>query len=245
MRTPETGNGFSAPERPRGNPAINLPPVVLVALAVLFVVFLLQELVLGYQANNYIWQNFGFIPARYSHDLSAQGLAWLWSPVTYSLLHGGWSHIIFNSLWLAIFGAPVARRLGVVRFVVLWVLSAVVSAFFFAATDWGAPSVLIGASGVVSAYMGAACRFVFTQRGGFSPYAHLNPRMTIAEVFANRTASAFVLFWLLGNIIVAFGIGMAGVDASAVAWQAHIGGFLFGFLALPVFDRRQPRSLRF
>ncbi|AJY47455.1 rhomboid family intramembrane serine protease [Martelella endophytica] len=239
MRTPQAGN----PTRPPRNPPVNLPGAVLSALGILFAIFLVQEYFLSYATNLIVWRDFGFMPARYVHPLGEQDLAWLWSPVTYSLLHGGWAHIIFNSLWLAIFGAPVARRIGAVRFLALWVTSAAASAFFFAAVDWGAVAVLIGASGVVSAYMGAACRFAFAGRGGLSPYAHLNRRLTIPEVFADRTARAFVIIWLLGNLLVAVGVSLAGVSAGEIAWQAHIGGFLFGFLAFPLFDVKLPHTL--
>ncbi|QQM29577.1 rhomboid family intramembrane serine protease [Martelella lutilitoris] len=242
MRTPRTGGDPFRPQR--REPPINLPPVVLAALGVLFAVFLLQEFVLGYATNMMVWQEFGFIPARYVHALGSRDLAWLWSPLTYSLLHGGWSHIIFNAIWLAIFGAPVAKRLGPLRFLLLWVTSAAASAFFFALTDWGAVTVLIGASGVVSAYMGAACRFVFAG-GRFLPQAHLGPRLSIGAVFADPTARAFVLVWLVGNLLVAVGVSFVGVSAADIAWQAHVGGFLFGFLAFPLFDVKTPRTLIF
>ncbi|WP_438502481.1 rhomboid family intramembrane serine protease, partial [Methylobacterium radiotolerans] len=42
-----------------------------------------------------------------------------WTLVTYGLLHGSWMHVIFNSVWLAAFGAPVARRCGALRWCVL------------------------------------------------------------------------------------------------------------------------------
>ena len=238
MQTPRTGGDRM--ER-RREPAINLPPVVIAALGVLFAIFLLQEFVLDYRTNVTVWQEFGFVPARYVHSLADQNFGWLWSPITYSLLHGGWAHIVFNSIWLAIFGAPVARRIGAVRFLLLWVLSAAASAFFFAATDWGAATVLIGASGVVSAYMGSACRFVFSG-GRFLPQAHLGPRLSIAAVFADRTARAFVLLWLVGNLLIAAGVSFIGVSAGEIAWQAHVGGFLFGFLAFPLFDVSNPRE---
>lgn len=241
MQTPQTGGG-GMDRKPRREPAINLPPVVVGALVLLFAIFLAQEYLFSYRTNMTIWQDFGFLPVRYVHSLSDQGFAWLWSPLTYSLLHGGWAHIIFNSIWLAIFGAPVARRIGSVRFLLLWVTSAVVSAFFFAATDWGAVTVLIGASGVVSAYMGAACRFVFAG-GRFLPQAHLGPRLSMSDVFRDRTARAFVLIWLLGNLLVAVGVSFIGASANEVAWQAHVGGFLFGFLAFPLFDVKLPRML--
>nr|WP_272210130.1 rhomboid family intramembrane serine protease [Marinicella sp. W31]MDC2875994.1 rhomboid family intramembrane serine protease [Marinicella sp. W31] len=153
MQTPRTGGDPFRP-RKRREPPINLPPAVLVALGLLFAIFLLQQFVFDYRTNMMIWQDFGFLPVRYAHPLSDQGFAWLWSPLTYSFLHGGWTHIIFNAIWLSIFGAPVAKRIGALRFLLLWVTSSAASAFFFAATDWGAVSVLIGASGVVSAYMG-------------------------------------------------------------------------------------------
>ena len=242
MQTPRTGGG--ADRERRREPAINLPPVVVGALALLFAIFLVQEYLLSDRTNVMIWQDFGFLPVRYAHSLWQQGWAWLWSPLTYSLLHGGFGHIIFNSLWLAIFGAPVARRIGTLRFLLMWVTSAAVSAFFFAATDWGAVTVLIGASGVVSAYMGAACRFVFSG-GRFLPQAHLGPRLTVSEVFRDRTARAFVLIWLAGNLLIAGGVSFVGVSAGEIAWQAHVGGFLFGFLAFPLFDVKTPRILVF
>ncbi|TPW28012.1 rhomboid family intramembrane serine protease [Martelella alba] len=232
-------------QKPPSNPPVNLPPAVIASLAVLFVVFLFQQYVIDFSGRSVLWMRFGFIAGRYSLPLDQQGLAWLWSPVTYSLLHGSWTHIIFNSIWLAIFGAPVANRIGSLRFAILWIVSAVFSAFFFAALNWGSPEILIGASGVVSAYMGAACRFVFTPRGAFSVHAHINPRLSIIQVAQNKTARAFVLVWLIGNLAVAAGFGLVGVDAADVAWQAHIGGFLFGFLAFPLFDHRTPRVLRF
>nr|WP_272210131.1 rhomboid family intramembrane serine protease [Marinicella sp. W31]MDC2875995.1 rhomboid family intramembrane serine protease [Marinicella sp. W31] len=71
------------------------------------------------------------------------------------------------------------------------------------------------------------------------------PRLTIGEVFADPTARAFVLVWLVGNLLVAAGVSFVGISAADIAWQAHVGGFLFGFLAFPLFDVRTPRTLVF
>jgi membrane associated rhomboid family serine protease len=99
---------------------------------------------------------------------------------------------------------------------------------------------MIGASGVVSALMGAACRFAFPpeRRGTAFPPAHLNPRLSILEALRSRTVLMFVLFWFLVNILIAFGIPLIGDGAQEVAWDAHIGGFLFGFLLFSLFDKR-------
>lgn len=229
---PEADEGAA---RKRGR-VFNLPPVLTATLAFLIGIFLLQSL-LPQSMLEYFLFTFGFIPARYVIPLSQQGPEWLWTPVTYSLLHGNVEHIVFNSLWLMAFGAPVARRIGTARYLVFWGLSAAASAFLHAALNWGDVTLLIGASGVVSALMGAACRFAFPNDR--SPVAaHLNPRLSILGSLKSRTVLVFGLFWFLTNLLIAFGVPLIGDETQAVAWDAHIGGFLFGFLLFALFDRR-------
>lgn len=107
---------------------------------------------------------FGFVPGRYTTPLSQQGLEWLWTPVTYSLLHASIEHILFNGLWLMAFGAPVARRIGPVRYIAFWILSAIAAAALNAAIHWGQMTLMIGASGVVSALMGLPAALHFRPR---------------------------------------------------------------------------------
>jgi len=75
--------------RPPRNPVFNLPPALVATLGLLFAIFLVQNLLLPPAALDWFYFTFGFIPARYITSLSRQGLEWLWTPVTYSLLHGG------------------------------------------------------------------------------------------------------------------------------------------------------------
>ncbi|WFU10623.1 rhomboid family intramembrane serine protease [Rhizobium sp. CB3090] len=229
---------------PKRVPAFNLPPVIVASLGLLIVVFAIQNLPWwSDDALNWLYFTFCFIPARYAVPLSQQGLEWLWTPVTYSLLHGSIEHIVFNGLWLMVFAAPVARRIGVARYVIFWILSAAASAFLHAAIYWGDQSLLIGASGVVSGLMGAACRFAFPAMDGPRVgirQAHLNPRLSIAASLRSRTVVAYIVMWIAGNALVAFGITIVGDSAQPVAWDAHIGGFFFGFLLFALFDR-QPR----
>jgi membrane associated rhomboid family serine protease len=226
--------------RPQRNPVFNLPSALVATLALLIAIFLVQTLLLPTSALDWYYYTFGFIPARYVTPLSQQGLEWLWTPVTYSLLHGGVEHIVFNGLWLMAFAAPVVRRIGTARYLIFWVLSSAASAFLHAALNWGEVTLLIGASGVVSALMGAACRFAFPpdRRGSALPQAHLNPRLSITQSLRSRTVFMFVLFWFVGNLLIAFGIPLIGDGSQAVAWDAHIGGFLFGFLLFGLFDKQ-------
>lgn len=231
--------------RPERNPIFNLPTALTATLGLLFLIFAVQNL-FSDDTLDWFFVTFGFIPIRYATPLSAQGPEWLWTPVTYSLLHANIEHILFNSLWLMAFGSPVVRRIGTVRYVILWILSAAAAAALNAAIHWGGVSPLIGASGVVSALMGAACRFAFPPvgRGRGGPLAHLNPRLTIVEALRSKTVVIFILIWLLGNLLIALGLPLVGDGSEQIAWDAHIGGFLFGFLLFSLFDRRPVADAR-
>ncbi|MBB3912977.1 rhomboid family intramembrane serine protease [Rhizobium fabae] len=225
------------PARPPRVPVFNLPPALFFSLCLLIAIYAVQTLVLSDDAVSWLFFTFGFVPARYVIPLSQQGPELFWTPVTYSLLHGSVQHIVFNGFWLMAFGAPVVRRIGTLRFVLFWILSSVASAALHAALNWGDISLLIGASGVISGLMGAACRFAFpSERRPMLP-THLNARLSILEALKSRTVVIFMLLWLVGNALIAIGIPLAGDSDQAIAWDAHIGGFVFGFLLFSLFDR--------
>ena len=235
---------FSQEQERTPQPAFNLPRILVLSLALLVVLYLVQEYVLTGDTQVAFIVTLAFTPIRYVYPLAEQGLVWLWTPVTYSLLHGSIEHLLFNSLWLAAFGAPVVRRIGTVRYLLFWILSAAASAFFHAGLHWGEETLLIGASGVVSALMGAACRFAFPDGRGYDrSFGHLHPRQTVIGAFSNRTVVFFIAMWLIGNVLVAVGLPLFGGESGAIAWDAHIGGFLFGFLLFALFDPVRSRQL--
>ncbi|MCZ4089523.1 rhomboid family intramembrane serine protease [Sinorhizobium psoraleae] len=219
-------------------PAFNLPAGLTGILLLLIGVHALRTYLLSAAADQELILNFAFLPVRYTLPLSEQGLVWLWTPVTYSFLHGSWDHLIFNIFWMVAFGAPVVRRIGMARLAVFWCLSAAAAVALHTAFHWGEIVVVVGASGVVSGFMGAAARFVFSPSGRISrQFAHLNRRLSLTETLANRSVLVFTGIWFLTNFLV--GLGMFSVGgAGTVAWEAHIGGFLFGFLLFGLFDPR-------
>lgn len=219
-------------------PIFNLPNVILFFLLVLVAAHVLRDLILTDDQNLLVLINGAFIPQRYVFSYADQNLAYFTTPITYSLLHGSYGHLAVNSLWLAAFGSVVARRFGIVRFLCFWVLSALASVAFFAALNWGAAVPVIGASGVVSALMGAATRFAFPMGGRFvRDKAHFLPRQSFMDAFRNKTVLIYLGFWFVISLLPAFGIGATG-ETSAIAWEAHIGGFLFGFLFFGFFDHK-------
>lgn len=218
-------------------PAFNLPGSLVAILALLTVIHVVRTYLLSASADEYVLLQFAFIPGRYAIPFAEQDMGWLWSPITYSLLHGSWEHLIFNAFWMVAFGAPVVRRIGLWRFFLFWCLSAVAAVAFHTALHWGAMILVVGASGVVSGLMGAAARFVFSPSGRISrQFAHLNRRLTITEALSNRSVLVFSGIWFLTNFLIGFSQIFGSVGGGAIAWEAHIGGFLFGFLFFPLFD---------
>jgi membrane associated rhomboid family serine protease len=66
----------------------------------------------------------------------------------------------------------------------------------------------------------------------------LTPRQTLKATFTQPTSRLMILGWLVVNAI--FGVfGTLLTDAGAIAWDAHLGGFLVGLLGFTLFDRPQ------
>lgn len=218
---------------PQREPIFNIPGVLLGYVAVLVVTQLVRSYILTPDMDQWLVSVGAFVPARYLHPIAEQSkVGYFLGPLAYSFLHGGWAHLASNALFLVVFATPLAARIGAMRFTMLWITSAVFSAFFLAVLTGFEVSFLVGASGVVSATVGASCRFVMPLLGSRRmTAARYAPRLGILEVLGQRSVLAFVAVWLLFNVVV------AGVDPSSnVAWQAHLGGFLFGYLAFGLFD---------
>lgn len=232
-------------------PAILLPGVILVLLGVLVAIHLARSFVLNDDGDVALHLWFAFVPVRWLAPEAFPGgqLPLLWTPLTHAFLHGGWEHLIFNCAWLAIFGTPVARRYGVVPTLIVFGLSAIAGAAFFAATTLPNLQILIGASGGVAGLTGAACRFVFQPvvfaRDPETGAVRALGRRTasLAELALHGRARFFIAFWLILNAAVPFLPMLFGAD-SGIAWQAHLGGFLVGLLIVPLFERRGGRHVR-
>lgn len=214
-------------------PIFNIPGVLTACVALMALIEALRAYVLTPAQDQWLVLTAAFIPARYLHPFAEQSaLAYFSGPVAYSLLHGGWAHLASNALFLVIFATPLTARIGTPRFLLLWITSAAASAFFLAVVTGFEDTILVGASGVVSAMAGASCRFAVpllgSQRVTMARYA---PRLGMIEAISQRSVLVFVVFWLIFNVVV------AGVDQTTnIAWQAHLGGFLFGYLTFGLFD---------
>jgi membrane associated rhomboid family serine protease len=164
-----------------------------------------------------------------------------WTLVTYALLHGSWTHLVVNGIWLLAFGAPVARRLGATRFFALLAFTAICGALMHFAAHPDGVEPLIGASAAVSGAMAAATRFVFQPGAPLGPFplqgenGYLLRALSLRETFSDRRALIFLAVWFGVNFISGV-MSPNFMGGDSIAWEAHLGGFLGGLLAFQFFD---------
>ena len=164
-----------------------------------------------------------------------------WTLLTYAFLHGSWTHVGLNCVWIVAFGPPLARRFGAVRFFLFFAATAVCGALLHWLTSMMDFTPLIGASAAASGFMAGAARFVFQPGAPLGPAlrAHARPperAASLAEVLTDRRALIFIVIWLATNIVFGAGARVLGAAEGPVAWIAHIGGFVGGLALFPLFD---------
>jgi membrane associated rhomboid family serine protease len=154
--------------------------------------------------------------------------------VTSMFLHGSWSHIIGNMLYLWIFGDNVEDRCGHGRFVVFYLLCGLAAGAGQILMNPNSMVPTIGASGAIAGVMGAY--FVLYPHSRvltFIPF----PLFNIVEVPA-----IFLLgFWFLMQIFSAGAVvAAAQAGGGGVAFAAHVVGFIAGMGGIFVFRKREP-----
>jgi membrane associated rhomboid family serine protease len=184
--------------------------------------------------------HYAFYPCAVSgpcEGIARGHLAWPEGVVTSMFLHASWLHILGNMLFLFIFGNNVEDVMGRLRFLVFYFAAGFAAALAQAwvTLQWAGPHAAsipnVGASGAIAGVLGAYFVLlpharVVTLLFGFLPW---------------RLSAAFFLgFWFLFQLWQSsFSLTQAG-SGGGVAFAAHVGGFLFGVLAVRLFQVRAP-----
>lgn len=222
------------PERPRREPIFNIPAAIMVTVGLCAVIHFVRVWVLSTDQDIALLVRAAFIPLRYSGRFALDVYAFT-SPVTYSVLHGSFTHLAVNMVWLAAVGVPLANRIGVLRFSLFWLVTAVAAAgahYLVHPLD-NAP--LVGASGAISGMMAASVRYALRVDRHSSRPGYAGRILPIGAALRSRQVLVFTSVWMIGNLLVGL-LGSPGVSQS-IAWEAHIGGFIAGFLLVGWFDR--------
>jgi len=195
---------------------IRLPTTATVAITVLTSAAWLLTVLIGAQDRAAIV--LGVIPARLSGliDISPAVPAWL-TPLSSTLAHGGAIHVALNMLMLVWCGTKVEKVLGSGSLVTLYLVGAYVAAIAQWLVDPVSPTPMIGASGAISAVIGA---FALT----FGQHKRI-----VSSPGLNRTLNALWLLaaWVVLQLMTGF---LAGAQGYLLATPAHIGGFLAGLV---------------
>jgi len=199
-------------------------PVITASIILVNVLVFLLELTRG---DAFVME-WSAIPAQI-----VSGYHWL-TILTAMFMHGSWSHIIGNMIFLWAFGPEIEDAMGRGRYLVFYVVGGLVAMLAQIAADPHSTVPNLGASGAIAAVMGA---FLITY-----PRDQIRSVLFIF-VFARITfipSSLLIGFWFLTQLIHAGAV--AQVQTGGVAYLAHVGGFIFGAATARLFESRDRGS---
>jgi membrane associated rhomboid family serine protease len=191
------------------------PYVTFVLIAINVLVFLLEL-----QNGDEFIQEWAFVPGRFSDNPGAN-IATIFSAM---FMHGGWLHLGGNMLYLWIFGDNVEDRFGHVKFLLFYLLCGIAATFAQYYVSPGSTIPNVGASGAIAGVLGA--------------YILMFPQARVNVLVGNQMVAMPALivlgFWIVLQLFSGVG-SIAYTDESTrdmggVAYMAHVGGFVAGFL---------------
>ena len=160
----------------------------------------------------------GFIPLRVQvPNLVAAAVPAFLTPLTATLVHSGLIHLGFNLLMLVWCGAQVERVIGKSALVTLYIIGAYAAAAAQWALDPTGTTPMVGASGAISAVMGAFA-LSFGRAKAFTSNLRVNRWINVAWLLAAWIVLQMMMGWL------------AGGQGYLLATPAHVGGFAAGLL---------------
>lgn len=156
--------------------------------------------------------------------------------ITYQFAHSGWSHFLFNMIFLIIFGTYLETRMKSFRYLQLFLIGGAIAGISFLWASQATSAPLVGASGSIGALIGASLYHLRGQKVRYFAYV---------GVFQFPFWIWFFYFWVLVDFtgIVRSMDGMG----SQVAHVAHIGGSIAGYFLAQLYskgEKKAPRSKR-
>ncbi|MBF0506336.1 MAG: rhomboid family intramembrane serine protease [Nitrospirae bacterium] len=209
-------------------------PLVTVALIIVNVLVYVWETLTPMGGEN-VALLYGAIPHNLIAFHSGQQVSPLETVFTSMFLHGGFLHVAGNMLYLWIFGDNIEDELGHFRFLLFYLFSGVAAVYSYAITNPESMLPMIGASGAISGVLGA--------------YILLFPRARIHTLLffgffwqIVRIPAVLVIgFWILLQVVSGL-LSSGSVQHGGVAWFAHVGGFVAGFVTIKLWlPRIKPR----
>ena len=194
--------------------------------------FVLQISSASYQSGK-LFYSYGLIPAVLTGHkqlpLELEMIAPELTLITSMFMHGGFVHLIGNMLYLWIFADNIEDELGPVKFICFYILSGIAAALtqVFLNTESTIP--MIGASGAIGGVLGA-----YIVNHPKAKVIVLIPLGFFSQIV--KIPALYVLgFWFVLQFINS---SLSSSEGGGVAYGAHIGGFIFGAVAILFFNKK-------
>lgn len=161
-------------------------------------------------------EKWAFVPSRFIANPSSEFIT-IYSSM---FLHGGWLHLGSNMLFLLIFGDNVESRFGHFKFLVFYLLSGTIAVFAQFALNTGSSVPFLGASGAIAGVL-----------AGYLLLFPKNKIRVLMGLWIIRLPAIIVIgIWFILQFMSSLDAFSSNLDGGGVAYFAHVGGFLAGFL---------------
>ncbi|BAW80767.1 rhomboid family protein [Candidatus Nitrosoglobus terrae] len=208
-----------------------LQPVVTIGIIIICVFIFLWEISLDPKEITRAIYYFSITPALFLHRINLA----IHSPIPIELtlitsmfFHANWLHLAGNLLFFWIFGKTIEDAMGHIRFILFYLLCGSIATMSYILIYPTSYTPVIGASGAISAVLGAYFR-LFPRSKIIVFYLHgIYPSLT--QVPAGLVLIIWYGLQLLYPIFV-------GTDQETVTWEIHLSGFAAGMLLVPLFHR--------
>lgn len=194
-------------------------PVVTYALIALNILFFIVEM----SGGDAFIEKWAFVPRRFLANPFGDFLTLF----TSMFMHAGWVHLGGNMLYLWIFGDNVEDRFGRIMFIIFYLLCGLAATFAQLAFNIDSVIPNLGASGAIAGVLGA--------------YILLFPKGKVRVMQGQRVIQVPALvaigIWIVLQLFSGIGSVSGGEQTGGIAYMAHIGGFLAGFLLTFLFRR--------
>jgi membrane associated rhomboid family serine protease len=187
-------------------------PLVTYALIALNVLFFFVEL----SGGDAFIMKWAFVPSRFLANPGADFL----TIFTSMFMHAGWVHLGGNMLYLWIFGDNVEDRFGPIKFTIFYLLCGLAATFAQLMFSLGSNVPNLGASGAIAGVLGAYI-LMFPQG---------KVRVLQGQQVIQVPALIVIGLWIVLQFFSGIGSIANTADTGGVAYMAHIGGFIAGFV---------------
>ncbi|MBI4822922.1 MAG: rhomboid family intramembrane serine protease [Nitrospirae bacterium] len=215
------------------NPTTIFPFVTVGIISLNILIFLWTFLSSKETAESIVY-SYGAMPVSLLTFQGTQPIHPVATVFTSMFLHGGFFHVGGNMLYLWIFGNNIEDKLGHIRFTVFYLIGGAFAAYAHSITAPTSTIPMVGASGAVSAVLGAYMLLF--------PHARVHTLVFFGFFYQILKVPALIVigFWAIIQLVSGL---ISGTGGGGIAWFAHIGGFVFGLITIKIFmPKRRLRS---